>query len=394
MLRGLGLTMAAWTVGAIVLRSTVVAPEQCPAPGAAGLEVAASETVGWIGRAVQPDGRYLYEWDTNTGLASNDYNEVRHAGVTMSLYQRAAHTDDPQALAIGDEGLQWMLDNLERRDGWAALRNPATGQLKLGASALMSASLLLRRDATADTMYDDLIRELGRFQVSLQRGDGSFLNAYDLGTGAPIPDVTSKYATGEAFWALAMTHNRFPGEGWDIPTRMVADYLALRRDAVEAFAYPPWADQWASYGFSEMADWGLGPHHIEYTRSLAARFGLLVRSEMKRRDGEFSASVRGPMARAAGMGTWAEGLNALWRLAQADPRMADLEDSIASRATCAAGMLAARQVNADAAGEYRDAAIARGAWFSDGITRMDDQQHALSGIILTLEQLAKDGGDE
>jgi len=394
MLRGLGLTMAAWTIGAVVLRATVVAPEQCPAPGAEGLEVAAAEAVGWIGRAVQPDGRYLYEWDANTGLASNDYNEVRHAGVTMSLYQRAAHTDDPQALAIGDDGLQWMLDNLERRDGWAALRNPATGQLKLGASALMSASLLQRRDATADTMYDDVIRELGRFQVSLQREDGSFLNAYDLGTGAPVPDVTSKYATGEAFWALAMTHNRFPGEGWDIPTRMVADYLALRRDGVEEFAYPPWADQWASYGFAEMADWGLEPHHIGYTRSLAARFGLLVRSEMKRRDGEFSANVRGPMARAAGMGTWAEGLNALWRLAQADPRLADLEASIASRTTCAAGMLAARQVNADAAGEYRDPAIARGAWFSDGVTRMDDQQHALSGIILTLEQLAKDGRDE
>lgn len=389
-LRGLGATLCVWALGAVVLRATLVAPEQCPAPDADGFEMAAAEAVGWMGRALQPDGRYLYEWNAETGETSNDYNEVRHAGVTMSLYQRAALTGDVQALAIGDAGMEWMITNLERRDGWAALRNPATGQLKLGASALMAAGLLLRREATGDTQYDETIRELGRFQVSLQREDGSFLNAYDLGMSAPIAGVTSKYATGEAFWALALTHNRFPGEGWDAPTVAVADYLALRRDEVEAFPYPPWADQWASYGLSEMAGWDeLSDHHLIYARSLAGRFGLLVRSEMKRRDDEFSDSTRGPMARAAGMGTWAEGLNALWRLAEADPRLADLEDELGRRATCAAGMLASRQVVGAQADSYSDPLIARGAWFSDGITRMDDQQHALSGIILTLEQIEK-----
>ena len=38
----------------------------------------------------QPDGRYLYEYDRATDEARPGYNIVRHAGVTMSLYQLAA----------------------------------------------------------------------------------------------------------------------------------------------------------------------------------------------------------------------------------------------------------------------------------------------------------------
>ena len=51
------------------------------------------------------------------------------------------------------------------------------------------------------------------------------LELLDLATGAPVPDRTSRYATGEAAWALAQLHNLFPDEGWDEPARRVLDYL-------------------------------------------------------------------------------------------------------------------------------------------------------------------------
>ena len=46
-----------------------------------------------------------------------------------------------------------------------------------------------------------------------------------------------------------------------------------------------------------------------------------------------------------------------------------------------AGMLAARQYTTGEAQEFEDPLHVEGAWFTEGITRMDDQQHALSGLL-------------
>jgi hypothetical protein len=91
------------------------------------------------------------------------------------------------------------------------------------------------------------------------------------------------------------------------------------------------------------------------------------------------------------MGTWIEGLTSLWTLARADPRMADLEDDIAERAICGAAMLAERQYDAEDAADAPNPGLAEGAWFTKGITRMDDQQHALSGILLAAPIAAEQG---
>ena len=51
--------------------------------------------------------------------ASPEYNEVRHAGATMGLYQAAA-AGLPGALRSADRGIAWALDRLVERDDWAA----------------------------------------------------------------------------------------------------------------------------------------------------------------------------------------------------------------------------------------------------------------------------------
>ena len=45
------------------------------------------------------------------------------------------------------------------------------------------------------------------------------------------------------------------------------------------------------------------------------------------------------------------------------------------------GLLADRQVDAADAARFAEPELVRGAWFRDDVTRMDDQQHALSGLL-------------
>lgn len=381
-LKGLAGTLGLWLVGAIALRAVVVPAQVCPALTPAGATAAADAAAGWSGRVQYPDGTYLYEYSSSDDSESPFYNVVRHAGVTMSLYQLAA-TGDRIGLATADNALGWMRANLYRRDDWAALQNPADESVEVGGTALMLAGIMQRRMATNETTYDTLAHELARYLLVMQQADGSFLLFYDEQTGAPRPGERSKYATGEAFYALTLMHKAFPGEGWDVPSRKVADYLSLHRDDYENQKFPPWADQWAAYGLAEMADWPLDEANVAYARSLAERFGFLVRVESQRRDNWFSDVIHGRQARGAGMGTWVEGLSSLYRLASIDPRMADMRPKIAERAACGAGMLAARQITAEKAKTYPRPSIAEGAWFTKGVTRMDDQQHTLSGILYT-----------
>ncbi len=309
----------------------------------------------------------------------------------MGLYQLAA-AGEASVLPTADQGLAWMRAHLLERDGWAALEDAYGVNVELGASALMLAGLAQRRLATEDPGFDGLMHETARFLLVMQRRDGSFLSAWRQSTGLPDPVEVSRYATGEAFWALTLMHRLFPGEGWDGHARLTADYLSLHRDEAEAIKYPPWADQWAAHGLAEMASWPLNEDNVRYARDLAARFGFLMRVESQRGTGWFSKLIHGRRARAAGMGTWVEGLDSLWRLADADPRMRDLRDAIGERAVCGAGMLADRQVGAAQAREFKQPGIVEGAWFTNGATRMDDQQHALSGLLRSVAIIEQRGG--
>ena len=371
-----------WAVGAAVLRLTLAAPQRCWSVTSAQALTAATAAVQWIERAQKSDGSYIYEYNVDTGTALPGYDAVRHAGVTMGLYYYAALTGDDSSVRAGDAGLQWMQGNLLERDGWAAVKDPGSNIVELGASALMLAGLEQRRIATHDLQYDPLMHALGRFIVLMQDEDGSMTGYFDADAGAPMAGSRSLYFTGEAFWALTMMETAFPGEGWGQASQRTAKYIATRRDEAEDVSLPPWSDQWAAYGLAEMTKWTrLDDAEVAYGRSLAERYGFRTRYESQRRDDEVSKLLQGPETRAAGMGTWLEALDSLWRISKSDPRLGDIEGKLAERAGCAASMLVGRQVTGAEAVKDPRPQLAEGAWARDGVTRMDDQQHALAGLL-------------
>lgn len=354
----------------------------------ASLDTAARAATAWIVRNQQPDGAYTYLYYPDEDVVPGEYNIVRHAGVTMSLYQSATHYQDRATLAAADAGIAWLERRLAKRHGWSAptLDNR---EASLGAAALMTVSLAERRLATGDSAYDELMHELGRFMVALQRDDGNFALGYDLRADTAF-DGTSRYYPGEALWALALLHEAFPGEGWDEAALRDLDYLITSRDDEAGITFPPLPDQWLAYGLAEMAPWGLDEAQLSHARRLAGRFGLLVRTESQRQGGSLGRLVRGREARASGLGTWVEALGSLWRLASIDDRFSGLQEPLEDRLVCSAGILAARQVDASHAVDAPRPGLLQGAWFTRGETRMDDQQHALSGILYTLDALNGD----
>jgi hypothetical protein len=88
---------------------------------------------------------------------------------------------------------------------------------------------------------------------------------------------------------------------------------------------------------------------------------------------------------------WLEGLGSLSTVAARDPRLADLREPLEDRLQCGAGILAERQEDAAGAAEWPAPDLVEGAWFRENLTRMDDQQHALSGLLLAAGRIGPVG---
>ncbi|HSR14736.1 MAG TPA: hypothetical protein VLL51_03245, partial [Gemmatimonadales bacterium] len=320
-------------------------------------------------------------YDRDRDLVSPAYNPARHAGVMMSLYQ-VAGSHDPAALAAADAGLGYVLERLVEGPGFVAFR-PRGEDVPLGANSLLLAALVLRRDLTGDAVHDDLMRGLASFVVGQQLPDGNMLAYWSPATGAPIPEATGKFATGEAAWALALFDAQFPGEGWAEAAARTVDYLNRHRDRDEG-RISRLPDHWAAYAVEALPAPLRTDERIDYARQLAGYFGIRLRFESQRTGEGINLLTRWYPGPPAGVGTAGEGIGALWRLSLADDRLADLRPNIEARLVCTAGLMVERQVTeAQAAGAARPA-LQEGAWFYRGYTQMDDQQHVISALLAAL----------
>jgi small neutral amino acid transporter SnatA (MarC family) len=378
---GLGLALISAAAFALV-----APPEHCPTVTTEQLRSSSQGAVDWFVRNQESDGTWLYLYDADDDLTPPEYNEVRHAGVTMGLYQ-AASAGLPGALRSADRGTEWALDRLLEREGWAAVSYQ--GRTATGASALLVAGLVIRRDATGETRYDGVLRRLGRFLLAQTEPSGAVLADYDAVAQEPVAGEYSAYFTGEAYWALGRLHRAFPGEGWGEAADRIGAYLASARDEVEDH-WPPIPDHWAAYGQAETVEFPergrppLTEQEVSYARRQAELFGSATRW-VSQQFGPWGEVVRpGDPPRGGGYGVMSEALTGWWLVAQAEPRLADLSEPIAERASCVAGLAVDAQSDADDAASAARPERVEGAWFIDGETRMDDQQHALAGLLRTI----------
>ena len=367
-------SLAALPLAGVLVVGVGASPEHCPAVETADLQRAAEAAVGWFTANQNADGTWLYSYATGDADAEPGYNAVRHNGAVMGLYQAAA-AGIPGAAESADRGLGWVFDRVVSRGPGSA---QADGdRAPTGATALLVAGLVQRRAVTSDHGYDGRLLRLGQFLVAQVEPSGAVLADYDLDAGKPVAHEYSKYYTGETYWALAHLGQAFPDGPWMDAARRVGHYLATERDDAEGY-WPPIPDHWAADGLGEIAEAGveLGDDEIAYARSQAELFGMQVRW-VSQRFGPWGRFVRGEFVpRGGGYGVLGEGLTAFWRAARADSRLSDVDPAIGARATCIAAL--AIEAQSTSGGPKVE-----GAWFRDGVTRMDDQQHALAALLRT-----------
>ena len=115
-------------------------------------------------RNQNPDGTWLYEYDTDNNSDLGGYNLVRHAGGDHGPVPGRLGRH-PDALATADSGMTWVRDHLVEHDDWTTLAD--NGRAPTGGAALLASGLVERRQLTGDTTNDELMRRLGRFLAAM-----------------------------------------------------------------------------------------------------------------------------------------------------------------------------------------------------------------------------------
>lgn len=370
---------AVWILGGALFRVAVVPAEVCPAVDPDRAHSAAVAAGDWLARNQDETGRFLYGYDRDTEQINPDYSIVRHAGAMNSLYQLVA-AGESRFLEPADRALGYLLERRVDHDGWTTIADPGQ-RARLGTVGFTVVALAQRRALTGDTGYDELMRDLGTFILGQQEPDGSIRAFWNRATAEPSPGEYGKFATGEAVWALVELDNTFPGEGWWEAAELTLHYLADGSRERKEGHRARLPDHWAAYALGAAAPDRLDDELTDYAQRLAGYFSMRLRLEAQRTGTPLNVAVRAYPGPPSGVGTAAEGLAALYRLAGDDPRLATLRPDMTERLACNAGLMVERQVGSSEAAAAGDPDRLEGAWFYRSYTQVDDQQHVLSGLL-------------
>jgi hypothetical protein len=339
----------------------------------------------WLASVARDDGSFFYiYYPEDDEYQGDDYNEVRHAGTTYSLFCAYAASDDDSVLEAAEGGARYIADNsvVVGDRGRAFVYQD---RMKLGGQALALVALLERRRVLADTTYDDLIGDLARFMLSMELPDqaGRYHQSYDAAADERSLEPDSDYYPGEALLALTRLAQQFPDGPYLGHATRAADYLLHERDGdIPAADAIPREDHWLTMALSEL--YRLDPRP-EYREVAYLQAESMIANQYDGDDAPMrigASSLRNPINYTS-TATKAEALVAAWALA-AFAGDSDAEVRYADAARRNVQFLLRVQFTEENTQLFPRPEAVLGAWGKDAMDpwiRIDFVQHNVASLL-------------
>jgi hypothetical protein len=339
----------------------------------------------WLAGVARDDGSFLYEYHPeDDSYDREDYNEVRHAGTTYSLFTAYGVEHDPDVLDAAEGGAGYI-DASSLNLGERGRAYVYGERMKLGGQALAIVALLERRRVLEDTSHDDLIDGLARFMASLELSDepGRYYQSYYHQEDRPSLDPDSDYYPGEALLAFTRLAQQFPDGPYLEHARRAAQFLIYQRDGdIPAAQAVPRQDHWLTMALSELYRLDPRPEYLEVAflqadGMVASQHGA---DALPMRIG--GSALQSPINHTS-TATKAEALVAAWALARfAGDDAAEARFASAGRRNLQFQLRV--QYTADNTQLFPRPDAAIGAWGKDAVDpwiRIDFVQHNISGLL-------------
>jgi hypothetical protein len=341
----------------------------------------------WLARVVRPTGAFYYIYrPAKEAYDEVDYNAIRHAGTTYSLFQVYGAISNDEILSAAEKVAAFIRNaavDTRPRPGKAFVHE---GVMKLGGQALALVALLERRRVTGDTSYDPLIDGLAAFMVAmeLKQEPGRFHQSYDPQTRTLRLTPDSDYYPGECLLALTRLAAQFPDSPYlEVAQRAATFLIRVRDDDIIQRGAVPREDHWLAMALSEL--YRLDPNP-DYATVAYLQAESMIRNQYTAADG-VPARIGGSRSRNpinyTSTATKGEALVAAWSLAAyRDDQPAAERFAHAARRNAQFQMRV--QYTRESTALFRTPERLIGAWpmdIANTYVRIDFVQHNISQLI-------------
>ncbi len=346
----------------------------------------------YLTRSIRDDGSYCYEYLPHEDRCSNDYNLLRHAGTTYSLFQIHRRLPNPRFATAAERATDWLRQRVRPVAGDRSRVFLLEGRkAKLGAAGLTLIALVERELAVGDGKDRALMTQLADFIISQQREDGYFASFFDWGPEAEVPPHNSIYYPGEALLGLVRLYALDPTPRFLAAVQLGTEFLVKRRwrwGGVEV-QVPP--DAWLTQAVAELDAITPEPWLRDYAYEIVRGTDQTMLRAEEGAEPDFVGGPSGGLAlpRVTPAGSRSEGLTAAWKMANARGQQ-DQARWLGRASLRAAGFQLNQQYRAEnsyyfprperVVGGFRETP-------TDPVVRIDTVQHNATGLLGVLEIL-------
>lgn len=341
----------------------------------------------YLARQTRDDGRFIYRYNAQTDRMVRDYNILRHAGTTYSMFELYKHTGDKHLREAATRAVDYLVGQVHPWAPEAQTQSVVVegDDVKLGGAGLALVALAEYTRATGDEQHLPVMVRLARWiQGQIAEDDGRFIAYKYKYPSLERTDFVSLYYNGEAMLGLMRLYELTGDESLVDSCEAAARYLITIRDGgLSDDELPP--DHWLLYALNEL--------HAARPKDLYLDHALRIAHAMVRTQLPDDTHPRawaggwGKPPRSTPAACRTEGLGAAYRLAR---RAGRLSDAAAFRLSIDAGVRfqLRTQIRERTQTPLRNHARALGAFREslDGwMVQIDYVQHNLSSIISLYE---------
>ncbi len=228
----------------------------------------------YLTRAVDGHGAFTYEYDPTRDQQVRGYGMLRHAGAIYALMEAYDELHVLEWEQAATRALSYLKQQVKRSaDGSYLTDSPDEEQQKVGGNGLALVAMVKYAQATGDARDLDPMRELARFIVHQQYGDGHFRENADVARedeSAQGKKLKKEiyYFSGEATLGLTRLYALDPDPRWLAAARKAADYIVQVRDAHDDLKHQI-HDHWLSYALHDLYVLTREPSYATHAQKIA-----------------------------------------------------------------------------------------------------------------------------
>ncbi|MFW5713791.1 MAG: hypothetical protein ACOCYU_03890 [Brevefilum sp.] len=266
----------------------------------------------YLQKAMQENGKFVYEYLPKSDTVKPEYNILRHAGTLYAMTEVYELNHDPELLKVIEMGISYLIEQLaycETQDG-REFCFVEQDEVKLGANGIGLVALTKYTEVTGDRQFLSTMQSLARWILAVQTPEGEFtIHKLRYSTGE-VSDFISAYYPGEALLGLIRLYQLDDNPIWADAAEKGARWLIEVRDG-EADDTELQHDHWLMYALNEIHRSRPNDVFLEHTSRLAR---IIIEAL---NDGSQVPDWRGSIyvpPKSTPTATRGEGLNAAYRL--------------------------------------------------------------------------------